>query len=354
MRKYACVVASVLLWCGATLAGPVGEMHRTTTTPTAALRDAKHSPVLRVTIWYPTRANAVEQPLEIGPPGHPLFSSGKAAADSPIAQGRHRVILLSHGFGGTARMMGWFGTGLAQIGYIVVAVDHPGNNGMEPITVAGASLWWERADDLGAALAVVKSDAVIGPHLDLEHLGVAGFSAGGFTSLVAAGARVDTAHYLQFCTSHPDDAVCMPQKEAPELTPKLVYKQITETPALAEQLRHAGDDHSIPGIRAVFVMAPAIVQALDPAGLGNLKQPVRILLGDADVVAPPATNGYVAAKLLPHVSMRTLPSVGHYDFLGNCTDAGRQAVPLCAVRVPQENTHEDALNAARAFFAKAL
>ena len=51
------------------------------------------------------------------------------------------MILLSHGFGGTARIMGWLGIPLARAGYVVIAVDHPGDNAIDPITVAGAILW---------------------------------------------------------------------------------------------------------------------------------------------------------------------------------------------------------------------
>ena len=45
-------------------------------------------------------------------------------------------------------MMAWFGTALAREGYIVIAVDHPGNNnGMDPMTIGGAALFWERPGD---------------------------------------------------------------------------------------------------------------------------------------------------------------------------------------------------------------
>ena len=46
-------------------------------------------------------------------------------------------------------------------------------------------------------------------------------------------------------------------------------------------------------------MAPGIVQSLDPESLKRMRLPVAILLGDADKVAPPATNGEVAAALIP-------------------------------------------------------
>jgi predicted dienelactone hydrolase len=83
--------------------------------------------------------------------------------------------------------MGWFGIAMARDGYVVVAVDHPGNNAVDQMTVPGAALYWDRADDLRAALEATERDPAIGPHMDLARLGVAGFSAGGFAALVAAG-----------------------------------------------------------------------------------------------------------------------------------------------------------------------
>jgi predicted dienelactone hydrolase len=110
------------------------------------------------------------------------------APNAPFApcEDRRPVILLSHGYGGTARIMGWFGIALARNGCIVVAVDHPGNNGVDKMTVAGAVLSWDRPEDLRAALNAAENDQTIGPHVDLSRVGVTGFSAGGFTTLVAA------------------------------------------------------------------------------------------------------------------------------------------------------------------------
>jgi predicted dienelactone hydrolase len=176
-------VAVVWLTAGTAAAFPVGERHLIAEEPSAAIRDAHNSTQLRVTLWYPAAADANEQPLDIGPPGKPLFKPGAAALDAAFADTRPRaVVLLSHGFGGTARIMAWFGTALARAGYVVIAVDHPGNNGLDPMTVAGAVMFWERPGDLAAALAYARADPSIAPHLDATRLGVAGFSAGGFTS----------------------------------------------------------------------------------------------------------------------------------------------------------------------------
>ncbi len=186
MRVRSPTAILAMLWAalaaGTAAAATVGERHLVAHEASAALRNASHDDNLRITVWYPAAPGAVEAPLDIGPPGKPLFTPGSAAPDAAFEDARPRpVILLSHGFGGTARIMAWFGTALARHGYVVVAVDHPGNNGRDPMTIAGAVLSWERPGDLAVALEKVKSDSSLGPHLDLNRLGAAGFSAGGFT-----------------------------------------------------------------------------------------------------------------------------------------------------------------------------
>lgn len=334
-------------------AGPVGERHLETTTPTAALRDAQHRSDLRVTVWYPAAAGSVEERIDLGPAGKPMFLVGAVAQDATFADTKARpVILFSHGFGGTARMMGWFGTAMARSGYVVIAVDHPGNNARDKKTVAGAVLSWDRPGDLAAALEAVKSDPRIGPHLDLHRLGAAGFATGGFNALVSAGVRVDIKRFLAFCRANPTDGLCAPQHEFAVTLDET--ERALASPELAGEAAHAGDDHSIPGVRAVFAIAPASVQALSPEGLARLRVPVAIILGDADRLMPPATNGLVAAKAIPRAELRVLPGVGHYDFVSTCTPAGVASEPICTAKVPQDPTHQAAIDMALAFFGRTL
>jgi predicted dienelactone hydrolase len=332
---------------------PVGERHLSVMVASAPLRDAAHNAAVRVTVWYPAAAGAKESRIDLGPPGKPFFIEGASAAGAAFVDKKLRpTILLSHGFGGTARMMAWFGLTMAQAGYVVIGVDHPGNNGQDTMTVPGSTLFWERAGDLAAALKAAKADPLIGPHVDNTNVGLAGFSLGGFTSLVGAGARVDMARLYDFCAANPKDGVCMPQKEFAVTMEQ--SKAALASPELAVVAAGAGEDHHIPAVRGVFVMAPAAIQALRPESLARLSMPVAILLGDADPVAPPATNGLAAAKSIPGVQVKLLPDVGHYDFLGTCTEAGRAATPLCTATVPQEQTHKTATDMALAFFGKAL
>jgi predicted dienelactone hydrolase len=109
---------------------------------------------LRVTVWYPAPVTAVEVQQVIGPPDAPLFEAGMASPNAPMEPALRPLplIVLSHGTGGSAMQMAWLGTALARAGFIVAAVDHPGNNSRRGVygggfcAVVGARDGPERGD----------------------------------------------------------------------------------------------------------------------------------------------------------------------------------------------------------------
>jgi predicted dienelactone hydrolase len=294
--------------------GAVGQLRIATSDATAALRDGLHRSGLRVTVWYPAKAGAAETRIDIGPADHPVFVIGAAAPDAPFVDTKQRpTVLVSHGFGGSARMMGWFGTALARAGYVVIAVDHPGSNGLDALTVPGGVLWWDRVQDLRAALEAAKNDPAVGVHIDAGRVGVAGFSAGGGAALLSVGARADLEHFAAFCRSRPADGVCAPQMEF--AISDADRARILALPDIAKEVARAREDMTLRDVRAAFVMAPALVQAMSPES----------------------------------------PGVGHYDFLGVCTVQGHASAPACAaVKAPQDATHKAAVDMALAFFGAAM
>jgi predicted dienelactone hydrolase len=339
---------------GVARAEAVGEPHLFAQQPSAALRDADHRTALRVTVWYPAADGFDERSLDIGPPGGTLFYVGSAAPDAPFVDARRRpVILFSHGYGGSARMMGWFTTNLARAGFVVIAVDHPGNNSADKKTAAGAMLFWDRADDLRVALAAARADPDIGAHIDMRRVGVAGYATGGFAALAAAGAQVDFDRWVRFCRERPTDGTCGPQLEFP-LTLDDGLKAL-EAPELAAEIARARDDHTIPEVRAAFAIAPAIVQSLTPESLRGLRMPVAIVLGDSDDVIPANTNGGAAARAIPGAELKVLPGIGHYDFISTCSVAALASIAECqGINGSQDRAHEPTLQAAFRFFTRTL
>ncbi len=113
--------------------------------PYAWRGDAKHT--LATMVWYPADVGAEEKPKLLGPPGPPLFDGGRTAADAALVPARANfpLIVLTHGTEGTGGSLARLGTALAGAGYVAAAVNHSGNNAIDGYTVAGFTLWWERA-----------------------------------------------------------------------------------------------------------------------------------------------------------------------------------------------------------------
>lgn len=143
--------------------------------------------------------------------GADYLAAGKAMAldavrDASIANGKFPLILFSHGNGGMRSQAIWWCEHMASHGYIVVSPDHTGNAGA---TIIGGKLipinpmlrdksGAARPKDISFLIDVFEgfnkgNDSRFYDHVDLEHIGVAGHSFGGFTALRVADTepRVD-------------------------------------------------------------------------------------------------------------------------------------------------------------------
>jgi predicted dienelactone hydrolase len=255
---------------------------------------------LLTTVWYPADSASIEQPQWVGPPDAPLFAVGSAATGAKHASGRFPLILLSHGTGGSAPMLGWLGAVLASHGYIAAAVNHPGNNALEPYTVAGFSLWWERATDLSEVLDQMLADPEFGLRIDSKRITAVGFSLGGYTMIEIAGGITDRAAYREFCKSPAADAICKSPPEFPDLLEQ--FNRLDEKGKsdreVAESLSREKRSHRDARVRTVFAIAPALGPAFRPAGLQKIVIPVKIVAGAADDNVPIASSAkYFASNI---------------------------------------------------------
>src|SRR5262249_17949016 len=232
-------------------------------------------------IWYPADQASIEQPQWIGPTNAPLFSAGKSAGDARIAPSpaRFPLIVLSHGTGGSAAIMAWLGTELASRGYIVAAVNHPGNNALEQYTAQGFTLWWERAKDIRVVIDHMLAESTFGGRIDQGRIGAAGFSLGGYTMIELAGGTTDRSAFIDFCKSERADNIC---KAATEFQGNLfdMSGDLAKTDSeYRDSLSHSSDSYRDPRIRAVFAMAPALGPAFRPESLSKISIPVEIVAG---------------------------------------------------------------------------
>ncbi|HEY1928542.1 MAG TPA: hypothetical protein VGG92_13830 [Caulobacteraceae bacterium] len=330
-----------------------GERHLTATAPAAALRN-RGDASLRITLWYP--ATARETQAIVGPVGSPIFILGAVARDAPFADIEKRpVVLLSHGLGGSARQLTWLGSALARRGYVAIAVDHPGENSIDGISDVGAYTPWARAGDLSAALDAVLSRPDLASHADSARVGVAGFALGAYAALLEAGARSRFANLTAFCAGPRRDAMCDKQLEYP--FDDRERREVLARPALRELVARENATMRDRRIRALFLIGPAFMQALAAPSLKRLDLPVGIVFGDADPIAPVATNGAVAARLIPGATTQVLRGVGHYEFISECGPGGPRVVgPLCTdgPESSRADAHAKTEGAAIAFFDATL
>jgi predicted dienelactone hydrolase len=284
-----------------------------------------------------------------------LFYAGRAAKDATLAPafGKFPMVALSHGTGGSAMQLAWLGTYLAARGYIVVAVNHPGNNAVTGYTVPGFVEGWERAKDITTAITEVLADPRFGPKIDADRIGAAGFSYGGYTMMELAGATTDVNRILAWCEQQ--KGACDPP-EMPHLMEK--YDALKQQPDVQHSVEHAGDSYRDPRIRAVFAIAPAVAHAFTPESLQKITIPVAIVAGAADHLAPPADNAQFFAANIRNANLTILPGgVGHYTFLDVGTEAGKKQLPQLFVDNPgvdREAVHNQVAEMAAEFFDKQL
>jgi len=308
-------------------------------------------------IWYPVATTVPEAPHDIGPPGDPIFRGHPAAVDAPLSAARatYPLLLLSHGTGGSADSEDWLGAGLAGAGYVVVGVNHPGNNALEPLTADGFVLWWERATDLSDALDGMLADRAFGPHIDHARIGAIGFSLGGYTVLELAGARTDLEAFEEFCRSPQADVTCRPPEMQSLADTEAVHA--APSPARRASVARAGASYRDARIRAVFAIAPAVGEAFDATSFREVRVPVALLGGSADVTVPVATNIARVAHFLPAATVTMLPGVSHYTFLDTCVpsaDDTRRAYCVDNPGVDRDAVHLRTVDQVRAFFDGAL
>jgi len=297
---------------------------------------------LNTVIWYPAAAGFAAKPFVAtaenaaffgDPTFGKFFAPISVAFDAPplITSQKHPLILLSHGSTSLGLELMWLGYFLASHGYIVAAVNHHGNTAAEGrLLPQGFILEWERPEDIKATLTKLLADPVFGKQIDHVRTGAAGHSAGGTTVIQLAGAIFNSSALITYCNSPQSkgDGTCEPREAIQQSLAKLEELKKTD-PVVQESVRHGGESHRDPRVKAVFAMAPAIGPAFTEQGLSAINIPVQIVVGDADDIAPMTTNASHFAKFIKGAKLTLLPHVGHMTFGSECTPLGKESLDGC-------------------------
>jgi predicted dienelactone hydrolase len=251
----------------------------------------------------------------------PFFTKLNLYKDAEAADGEKRpLVVFSHGRGSNGLYYAWFAEFLASHGYIVAALNHYRANTYDSTIAYLANKLWQRPRDVALSISVLLNDPVWGKSIDANRIGVAGHSQGGFTALWVGGARVNPEKYLAFQRGWRNNP----------MVPEYLRNE------LPLDARPALDVHD-PRVKAVFAMAPGIVQAfgMDEAGLRQLAVPTYITVGAGDTQAPPKDNAEFAARHIAHAELYVIPGrVDHDIFINECDDDGRNEFPQACIDAP--------------------
>ena len=281
----------------------------------APLRDSE----VTFHIWYPARPGG--KTVTIG--GNGVFHGTPAGRGAPHRDGTFPVIVMSHGAGGNAGQFGWIASQLAEAGFVVVLPNHPGTTTGNASAEAAVRVW-ERPRDVSAVLDELTSNAATYPFIDLDRIAMLGFSAGGYTAMAVAGARVNPDSLQRFCdeTDHGMSDCAFLAHFGIDL------HAIDLTPA-AQDLRD-------PRVRLAVVIDPGIVSTMTPQSLAEIEIPMLILnLGDEEDV-PAGVYARDAADRIIFAEYEIVPDATHFSFLAECRPRGAAILakegdldPLC-------------------------
>ncbi|RZF24387.1 dienelactone hydrolase [Paraburkholderia sp. UYCP14C] len=195
MRVIAPLVLAIVCTCSA-LAAPGGfnaGESRLTVADEAAHFDA--------VVFYPTYEREV--PWQAG-----AFTVDATRDAPPVPDNRFPVVLISHGRGGGPLSHRELATALARAGFIAVLPTHVGDASGHPRASSQAQILIDRPRQAEAALNAVLADPRFSAIADASRIGMIGYSAGGYTALVLAGAKPDFAYASAYCANHDDPGSC--------------------------------------------------------------------------------------------------------------------------------------------------
>jgi predicted dienelactone hydrolase len=300
---------------------------------TLTIPDGSEKP-LTIGIWYPAEISAKLTPLE-------TFTQD-VATDAPVMGQGLPLVVISHGSGGT--FAGHYDTALAlaHAGFVVAAATHNGDAYQDQGQMAQI---WRRPAQLRRLIDYMLAEWPQHQTIDPTRIGVFGFSAGGFTALVAVGGTPDLRLLAPHCR-HARAFECV------AVIDKMTPAELAQFPPPGVVWVHD------PRIKAAVIAAPAIGYTFDRAGLKDVRLPIQLWRDEFDHVEPSPDYVETVRDALPTPpEYHVVANADHYDFLAPCSATLTKYAPLiCAERPGFDRAafHATFDAAVVAFFEKTL
>jgi predicted dienelactone hydrolase len=271
--------------------------------------------------------------------------------------GAKPLVVISHGNAGSDLGHHTLATYLASHGFVVATLEQPKDNFHDTSGVGHASVLVGRPIQVKATLSAILNDPRWSKLVDANRIGVAGFSAGGYTSLLLVGAVPHFARFIDYCQRYPKDEGICGGKDKIEGEARSQGMNLDQWMASIQNSLGRWGDTADPRVKAAFAMAPLSL-IFDQAGIEKIDRPVFLYYGDADHVLIPKEN---AAHIRPW--MKTLAGVkvvhnaDHWVFIDPCSMELKKDNPtICSdpAGVDRIAVHQQLNADALAFFRKTL
>ncbi|MEO8546001.1 MAG: dienelactone hydrolase family protein [Burkholderiaceae bacterium] len=258
-----------------------------------------------VGVWYPTSASP-----------HPTTLIGlqlmNVAPDGVVSGSRLPLILISHGNGGGPGSHADLAMTLASNGYVVAAPMHAGDNFLDESGLATQAWLARRNRELRLATDYLLDSWTYRGQIDSKRIGAYGFSAGGYSVLVAAGAIPDLGMVAPHCAKQPEFVCAM-------------LRQVKSPLLQADVLVPASQPDK--RIRAIVVAAPGLGFTMAGRALDEVTVPVQLWSADDDSNVPYASNAKVVREgLRQRAEFHAVPGARHMSFLVPCGLIGPPAL----------------------------
>ena len=244
------------------------------------------SPPLSGAVWYPCAI--APSPTVVGPF---VLSVTK---DCPIDGTKLPLIVVSHGRTGSFLSHRDTAQALADAGFVVASISHPGDNAQDSSRTDELSVFVERAADIRRLVDYLLGSWNHASVIDPNRIGVFGFSRGGYTGLVVIGADPYFRPDLLMCAGN-TSPLCEDVHQG-KLAP------------LAHDAR----------VRAAVIADPLSV-FFTKDSFGNVGVPIQLWRSEqgGDGVTPDSV-ALVAGSLPVKPDFHTVANARHFAFLPPC------------------------------------
>jgi predicted dienelactone hydrolase len=257
-----------------------------------------------VALYYPTEAPARTVPM--GP------FSVRAAIQAPPEATFKGLIVLSHGNSGTELGHGSLAEALAQGGYLVAALRHPGDNWQDRslLQASSARYFTDRPQHVSRVIDALLRDPAWSERITKDaqgpRIGAVGHSAGGYTVLALAGGQPDLSRISAHCKAYGgDDPIFCGVVQTGQST-----TSTAATTATAQPIPPLTDAR----VRAVVALSPLGV-VFSAESLAKIRIPIAVYEAELDRYLVPRFHAQWITRNLPSAEFHRVPKAWHYAFM---------------------------------------